>query len=789
MKKQLCCLLLCAIGLLTWAQTIPNYDYERMEREKLGRGLVAVRSAEKTITLSWRYLETDSVNVAFNVYRATVRAGDGHEYSRVKKNKQPIRDVCYFRDEVSATSTGPFNYYVVPVNEDGSEGEFSQPFRYEGNKPFLQIAMQPIEGDANWTYVPGDASVGDLDGDGEYEIVIKREPNNGKDNSQSGITGVTYLEAYKLDGTFLWRINLGVNIRSGAHYTQFMVYDFDGDGKAEVACKTADGTYDGLGKLIGTTKSYVDGSGYILEGPEYLTMFNGETGAEMATIPYNPPRLNNGTTSRNTSLLNTIWGDNYGNRCDRFLAAVAYLDGVHPSLVMCRGYYRGKSNSGRTTLWAVDWRDGKLTQRWLFDTYKKNLPTYDGQGFHNLRVGDIDGDGKDEIVYGSCTIDHDGKPYRSTNWGHGDAMHLSDIDPELPGLEVWTCHEDKVHGSRLRSAYNDKELISIPSGDDVGRCMMADIDPATRGCEVWSSRSGGVLSCKGKVITSSTSGVSMNMACWWDGKLNRNLMDGTNITRWSKNGATTVLSATGCSSNNGSKSNPCLQADIIGDWREEAIWRSSDNKYIRIYTSTTDTKYRFHCFMHEPIYRISVATQNVAYNQPTQPGFYLGSDLEDIFPQSEYVVNDTELELSPVFEHARAWKWSDGSTERNRRFTAEEIGCNQRTKIEVEMDYRGYLFRDSVFVTFQSANVNLVQDESAFIAPTVVSQWCHFSWPEQGNNAVLMSVFDMRGRLCQQQEYPASAGAIDLSSLSAGWYLIRLDSGVHSRVQRIYKAR
>lgn len=765
--------LLCPLCVLS-AVPGPRYDYAVLERESLGRGLVAVRQSNTQIYLSWRYLETDPVDIAFNVYRARV-LGD-KIYTPVKKNKELIRDVCWYVDELSSSAiSGPYAYYVQPVYQDSIEGSMSNAFVYKGNA-YIEIPMQAIPGDNAWTYSPNDASLGDLDGDGEYEIVLKREPDNTQDNSKSGETGVTYLEAYRMDGTMLWRINLGRNIRSGAHYTQFMVYDFDGDGMAEVVCKTADGTIDGTGVRIGTESVYVDSDGYILSGPEYLSIFNGKTGAAMKTIPYNPPRLNNNTTNLNKSLLQSIWGDNYGNRCDRYLAAVAYLDGVHPSIVMCRGYYRGKSNNGRTTLWALDWRNGELTTRWLFDSYNRSdLASYTGQGFHNLRVGDIDGDGKDEIVYGACTIDDNGKPYRTTGYGHGDAMHLSDIDPDMPGLEIWTCHEDKSHGSRLRRAFDDKELIAVPSGDDVGRCMTADIDPDHRGYEVWSSRSGGVLSCKGKVITSSTSGVSMNMACWWDGRLNRNLMDGTKISRWTPTATTTLLSASACASNNSTKSNPCLQGDVVGDWREEAIWRTSDNKNIRIYVSTTQTPYRFHCFMQEPIYRISVATQNVAYNQPTQPGFYFGSDLEKIFVERDIHCYEDSLVLDPVFEHARAWKWSTGDTTKLLVLRPESTGWEKPTYISLEMNYRGYLFRDSLRVTFHSTTALFpVEEAPLMLYPTKAADYICIVLPEGENK---LSVYDTKGRLYIQKSGLAGNRdfRMDVSVLKSGFYLLRLE--------------
>lgn len=575
--------------------------------EGLGRGLVAVPLDGGKVFVSWRMLGTDPDTIAFNLYRVT---GDT---APVRINGAPLRTATNFTDG-GASLDRSTAYFVRPVLE-GREHEPSASFTLPANAPvraYLAIPLRTLPG-----HTPNDASVGDLDGDGEYEIVLKQEMRP-RDNAHRGATGETKLEAYKLDGTFLWRINLGKNIREGAHYTQFLVYDLDGDGRAEIVCKTADGTIDGTGKVIGNADAdHRNASGYVLAGPEYLTVFEGTTGRALATADYQPQR---GKVAD--------WGDDYGNRVDRFLACVAYLDGVRPSVVFCRGYYT------RAVLAAWNWRDGKLTRLWTFDS-DDGVPgnrAYRGQGNHNLSVGDVDGDGRDEIIYGACCIDDDGKGLYTTGLGHGDALHLSDLDPDRPGLEVFGIHERPRHpnGVSFRDARTGKVLWGKES-TDVGRGVTMDIDPRHRGCEAWASGAGlgGLWNVKGEKI-SDRKPRSCNFGVWWDGDLLRELLDRTTISKWNwRDGSETVLlSAQGCAANNGSKATPCLSADLLGDWREEVLWRTTDGKELRIYTTTIPSEHRFRTLMHDPQYRLSVAWQNVAYNQPPHPSFYLGDGMK-----------------------------------------------------------------------------------------------------------------------------------------------------------------
>lgn len=600
----MCVLLSCAV-VCVCAQ--PAYDFSKLKREQLGRGVVALRESPSSVFISWRYLSSDPMDAAFHVFR------DGKRLTET-----PVATGTFYRDNYSGNEA--VTYTVQPVNPKKKqliEGSYTLP--ENASVGYLNIPLNKPEGGVTpagdkYSYIPNDASIGDVDGDGEYEIILKWDPTNSHDNAHNGYTGPALFDCYRLDGTFLWRINMGRNIRAGAHYTQFMVFDLDGDGQAEVVMKTSDGTIDGKGKIIGDTNAdYRSNEGRILTGAEYLTVFSGKTGQALYTTDYVPER---------GDLMG--WGDAKANRSDRYLACIAYLDGVRPSVVMCRGYYT------RTVLAAFDWDGRELKQRWVFDSNNPEWSDYAGQGNHNLRVGDVDGDGCDEIIYGSCVINNDGRGLYNTRMGHGDALHLTKFDPSNPKLQVWDCHENKRDGSSFRDAATGEVLWQVKSNTDVGRAMAADIDPTNYGVEMWTWETGGIRNIKGEVINPDMKTFSVNMAVWWDGDLLRELLDKNVVSKydWKEKVCKPLIVFEGAASNNGTKSNPCLQGDIIGDWREEVLLRAEDNSSLRLYVSTIPTEYRFHTFLEDPIYRISIATQNVAYNQPTQPGFYFGPDLK-----------------------------------------------------------------------------------------------------------------------------------------------------------------
>ncbi len=665
MKKLLLSLALPIVASGVVAQ--PRYDKESMMLEKLDRGVVAVRQAEGGVVVSWRTLESDKKGEAFDIYR-----------NGTKLNAEPLTTGGTFFVDNNPT-TGDATYEIRGGGINGT-------FTLKGDAPdgYLPIKInKPADGitpdGRTFTYSANDASVGDVDGDGQYEIILKWDPSNAHDNAHAGFTGNTLFDCYRLSGEQLWRIDLGRNIRSGAHYIPFIVYDLDGDGKAEFMVKTADATVDGRGNIIGDKDAdWRSGAkealanidklreeakkeeaereqrrkeweamrkeweelrkqgkepdrrrfnrmrqrrrgfgnaltGRILEGPEYITVFNGLTGEAMDTQPYNPER---GTGD--------LWGDHHGNRSERYLAGVGYFDGKRPSAFFCRGYYT------RTVIAAWNWDGKKLTQNWTFDSMEDKWRRWGGQGFHNLRVADVDADGKDEIVYGSMVVDNDGTGLHNTRMGHGDAMHLTAFDPTTDKLQVWTCHENRRDGSVLRDAATGEIIFQVKSNQDVGRAMAADIDPTNPGVEMWSLDSKGIRTIKGDVLTDKAR-VSINFAVWWDGDLLRELLDHNTITKynWETESVERIMRFDGASFNNGTKSNPCLSGDIIGDWREEVLVRSTDNSELRLYVSPIPTDYRIDCLMQDIPYRLSIATENVAYNQPPHTGFYLGPDKKD----------------------------------------------------------------------------------------------------------------------------------------------------------------
>ncbi len=682
-KKLLFSIIFLATSLMAIAQRAKPtpWDTPASQQEKLDRGFIRINALSTKPFLSWRLLGSDNEHTSFLVLI------DGEVKS------DTLRSQTSFRPGGIIAATKKIELVTL---QDGIPTDTIEPMLFN-NAMFHKLKLdRPAGGtagtgsDANsYTLEPNDCSLGDVDGDGQYELFVKWMPNNAKDNSQNGFTGPTIIDCYKIStGEKLWRIDLGINIRSGAHYTQYMVYDFDGDGKAELICKTAPGSKDGKGNYVskaGTdsrilatnnTKDYRVSGGRINGGYEFLTVFNGETGAAVHTIAYIPNRNATNVLSDAAGTFNwAISGKNdaggYGNRGERYLAGVAYLDGPdkNPSAIMCRGMYT------RSYLWAVDFDGKELKTHWIHGsinatqvertdaagkkttkTYSKNTDpkkthavyTAYGQGAHSLTIADVDGDGSDEIIYGSATIDNDGWLLYSTGFGHGDALHIGDLNPARPGLEIYQVHEENPYGAHLIDAATGEIIWAVTGDADNGRGLTANILDANSNCkgyEFWSAKVANTMNAQNLVAITADK-PSMNFRIFWDADPLDELLDGTSIRKYRLNGGSLDFTEMGISTGNvtmktfsqiaklsscnSTKSTPCLQADIFGDWREEVIWyNAEDPSEVLIFSTTEVSPYRVPTLMHDHNYRMAVAWQNTGYNQPPHLGYFLPDYIEE----------------------------------------------------------------------------------------------------------------------------------------------------------------
>ncbi|MBE5840814.1 MAG: rhamnogalacturonan lyase [Butyrivibrio sp.] len=736
------------------------------QRENLSRGLIAVKT-NTGIFLSWRLFkreafghnDTGLTGVSFNVYRDGDLIANVNDSTNYLDKDGTERSRYCVEVVIPESLKEHYKSNCQCMKALFAEGKSAEVTAFTSGKNYIDIPVKKPEGGVTpagekFEYTLNDMSVGDVDGDGEYEYIVKWDPTNSQDVSIKGYTGRCIIDCYRLSGQILWRLDMGPNIRAGAHYTQFMVYDFDGDGKAEMAVKTAPGTkitrYDESGKEISTkfitipkkdlakgvshNNNYVCSAedyrkhmialfmywtehpevkaghwpatleecfgisvkysyplsrkdaeelveyfinvfakeksprneldkfeGFIYEGPEYLTMFSGG-GRELCTIDYPVPRGDDGL----------MWGD-YAmkriepcNRVDRFLAGVAYLDGQHPSLIMCRGYYT------RTTLAAYNFDGTRFIPLWLVDSGHVPMsnpfddnphggvgsdPVYGilaGQGNHSLAVADVDGDGKQEIIYGAACIDHDGSVLYSSydylpdgtyaKMGHGDSMHVAHIDPDREGFQIFNVFEGAKaapYGYALRDARTgvvirgidktgkDTGKFGVYAESDLGRCMIGDIDPYVRGLQCWVND---VYSCKGQKLE--LKAPSTNQAIRWAADLTTQLIDGADYLGGEHRGVINdithgvMLAPENTLTNNGTKGNPCLVADLFGDFREEIVLRLEDNSALRIYTNTDITEHKLYTPMDDIMYRVSVAWQNTCYNQTGYTSYYYASDMD-----------------------------------------------------------------------------------------------------------------------------------------------------------------
>jgi len=647
------------------------------QMELLGRGVVALPSnSGKGNFLSWRMLGTDSQFTTFDVLRNGVAIQT---------------DVC--QTNFLDLSGDSESAYQIRTKVNGKVVDISTTV-YPWQDVYKSVTLNRPAGNGSYGYSPNDMSVGDADGDGEYELFVKWDPSNSKDNSSNGTTGIVYIDCYKLDGTMLWRIDLGRNIRAGAHYTQFMVYDFDGDGKAEMICKTAPGSVDGQGNYVNSaatdnaiksadnTKSWLNSNGRVNGGQEYLTVFEGLTGKAVHTIAYYPNRNALAELSEKEGTFNWATGrtDNgsYGNRGERYLAAVACLDGADKpaSAVFCRGYYT------YAHLFAVSFNGRQLCPRWLHSstssstyqvttwdksgtattkTYNGSQPTSGsgtmyGNGNHNLSVADVDGDGSDEIIWGAAACNNDGTLLYATGFGHGDAIHVGKHSPDRPGYQVFQIHEEGgAYSWDLHDAATGEVLLKGGnSGVDNGRGIAGQFDANVRGSLFWSADDKVVRSAvSGEVVSQNTG--SYNFRIYWDGDLQEELLDGGKLEKWTGNGVSRLYVNSKnpydynySNSCNSTKATPNLQADLFGDWREEFIlWSGADSATINIFTTNMETKYRIPTLMHDHVYRMGVAWQNVGYNQPPHLGYYLPD-----YKEEQLIQDEDTLQMTMIAEYS-----------------------------------------------------------------------------------------------------------------------------------------
>lgn len=623
--------------------------------EKMNRGLVAFNTDDNTTFISWRYFDGEQ-NYTYRLYRNGVKMVETKRTSHTL----PIESKPTDKYKLEVVSGGN-------VIDEAEVSPYSQMMKVALQKPDASVTNNSS------SYTPNDISIGDVDNDGEMELFVKWDPEDSRDSGKNGKSSNCVIDCYKMNGTRLWSVNLGPNIRAGAHYTQMLVFDFNGDGRAEMICKTASWSKDGQGKYVSeagdadikaaaqNSKSFRNSNGHILEGPEFLTVFDGQTGAAIHTIWYNPDRSMGINKNNASPAYNSSWGDNWGNRGERYNACVAYLDGQdsNPTAILNRGYYTA------AYIWAVDFDGSKLIHRWLhasvsktkvevYDAnWNKTEKTYEGtatsgngsntmygNGNHNISVADVDGDGCDEILFGSAACDNNGQLLYATGFGHGDAIHVGKMNPDRQGLQVFQVHEESPYGWDLHDAATGEILFSATADDDNGRGIAADVIGSNRGYEFCSAKDRQQRSAvTGNVVSTKSS--SVNFRLYWDGTLQDCLADGgyftsykdesgntvyTNeletykITHWNGSAFETIAELENHSCNT-TKRNPNLLCDLFGDWREEVILHDDNNLYI--YSSAMPTNYKVPCLLTDHTYRLAIAWQMSSYNQPPHLGYYL----------------------------------------------------------------------------------------------------------------------------------------------------------------------
>ena len=620
--------------------------------ENLSRGLVAVPGENGTL-VSWRFLGTDSNSLTYNLY-----------CSGEKLNDKPITTTNFFHTGASTNAEHTFKE-VENGEETGVEYTTTA-----WDKNYIGFKVTEREG-----YNIDDGAVADLDGDGEYEILLRRVPSMDVNTR----TSYPVIEAYKTDGTHMWTIDIGPNEINEVDIN-FLAYDMDGDGKAEVIMRSFEGTTDGKGNTTGDT----NGDGitdysksesnlaifkdrqYIVSTPEFLSIYDGETAEETDRTDLKPSKEPLSDWSYRYSDTGRLT-----KRASHYLFGLAYLDGVTPSVVMVRGAW----DNVRAAAWHIE--DGKFKEDWVHNTENKDdVNSIWGACNHNLVTVDVDFDGKDEILSGPMAIDHDGsemyavKVYdndgNAQKLAHGDAFDVAKTDPDFNGYMAWACHETSQLMANIE--YHDARTGEVQWGysknKDTGRSRSADIDPTHKGFEVWGSTATIPANISGENIADTWNGfkfrkidgtvdsdatIPMNFKVYWDGDLLSELLDGTTVSKynWEDKSVDVLMTADDCASNSGTKAVPCISADLFGDWREEIVWKTADEKEIRIYSTSIPTSYKLNTLMHDSYYRASVAVQNNHYNQPPNLSYYLGAETTKVPMFEGYVIKDGKKITNP----------------------------------------------------------------------------------------------------------------------------------------------
>jgi len=596
--------------------------YSQRKTDALDRGLIAMKTTNG-VYCSWRILGEEYYDVKYNLYR------DG-----TKVNSEPL-SVSNYSDAAGTASSK----YTVKAVVRGTEQAASKEATVWTDS-YLEITPKHAPSITS-TLVPNDACCADADGDGELEILIKYD-NKEEINSlfpKEGHNGeYTIFEVLKMDGSLLWWVNCGPNMGDFQNNEQnIAAYDWDQDGKAEAIMRLSEGSVihmkDGSTYTIGadgkngtawtnyrTPKVEGGVEWFTHYGNEFLVYLNGETGVPYQVMEFPLKRLEDGETD-----LNKAWGDGYGHRSSKYFFGAPYLDGRKPSIFLARGIY----TRHKMIAYDVNPDTHELSVRWRWNCNDSSSPWY-GQGYHNYGIADVDWDGRDEICFGSMVIDDNGKGLSTTGLGHGDAQHHGDFNPYIHGHEIYACNEDRPDNN-YRDATTSKIYYRQTSSNDDGRAMMGNFSNEYPGCLGRSGHDTAISSVTNAHIPVDIP-FDVNFRIYWDGDLLEETFNGTGTKnsagRIYKPGVGNITTLNGSLTNNDTKATPCYQADLFGDWREEVMMRTADNK-IRIYTTTIPTEWRNYTLWHDMQYRNAMVWQMNGYNQPPHTSYFLG-ELEGI---------------------------------------------------------------------------------------------------------------------------------------------------------------